>query len=83
MDLLDKDTFITLAKSVGLDVTDKHIDYLFPMVQAVFSNLRHLQGLNNSTMESALVFDVTGKKTQREMEEEYAAAAWQEEDDEE
>lgn len=62
MDLLDRDTFIALSKSVGLDVTDSHIDYLFPMVQAVFSNLNHLQELNNPTMESALVFDAEARE---------------------
>ncbi len=54
---MSKETFLQIAESSGLDVTDtKHMDELYAVVQGLLPNVKHLREMDLSGIEPATTY---------------------------
>ena len=54
---MSKETFLQIAESSGLDITDtKHMDELYAVVQGVLPNVKHLRDMDLSGIEPATTY---------------------------
>ena len=54
---MSKETFLQVAESSGLDVTDTaHMDELYAVVKGVLPNVKHLREMGLSDIEPATTF---------------------------
>jgi hypothetical protein len=54
---LTRENFLAVARQVGLDAEDPHMDQLFPEVAALSRVLRHMDQLDLSDEEPITLFD--------------------------
>jgi len=54
---MSKETFLQVAESSGLDVTDTvHMDELYAVVKGVLPNVKHLRDMDLSDIEPATTY---------------------------
>ena len=54
---MSKETFLQIAESSGLDVTDaKHMDELYVVVQGLLPNVKHLREMDLEGVEPATTY---------------------------
>jgi len=49
--MIDKDTFFSIAKSSGLEMSDSHLEELYTYVEKLFPNFRVAEGIDLTDIE--------------------------------
>ena len=52
---LDKETFLSVVKVLGLDEKDSHLEELYTYVEKLFSNFKVAEGMNLKEIEPMLI----------------------------
>jgi hypothetical protein len=53
---LDKETFLSMAKLLGLDTKDSHLEELYPYVEKLFPNFKVAERMNLAEVEPMPTF---------------------------
>jgi Asp-tRNA(Asn)/Glu-tRNA(Gln) amidotransferase C subunit len=53
---LDKETFLSMAKVLGLDEKDSHLEELYTYVEKLFRNFKVAEGMDLTEIEPMLTF---------------------------
>jgi len=49
--MIDKDTFISIAKASGLEMSDSHLQELYPYVEKLFPSFKVAEGIDLTDIE--------------------------------